>query len=80
MRLTVSPTAWQGLQRAATLKALALGEGRFELLVVMSLNADPPVLLLSKAFSDDALSEQQLMIEVGWLLEWATHCRETRLR
>lgn len=80
LQLTVSPAAWQKLQRAAALEAPTLGEGQFELLSVKTLNADPPVLLLSKAFSNGALSEQQFLIEVRWLLEWATHWRKIRLR
>lgn len=79
VQFSVAPEPWQELQAAAAREALTLGEGTFELVKTTPFHAEPPVLLLSKAFSDGTISEQQFLIEVRWLLEWATHWRKTRL-
>lgn len=81
LQLTASTAAWQKLQTAAAREGITMGEGQFTLAeATTKLNADPPVLMLSKPFTDGAMKEQQFLIEVRWLLEWATHWRKTRLR
>lgn len=79
VQFTVAPEPWQELQAAAAREANTLGEGRFELVDRKIFHSDPPVLLLSKAFSDGKMTETQFLIEVRWLLEWATHWRKTRV-
>lgn len=79
VQFTAAPEPWQELQAAAAREAPTLGEGQFELVKKKVFHSEPPVLLLSKAFSDGSMSETQFLIEVRWLLEWATHWRKTRL-
>lgn len=79
VQFIVAPEPWQELQAAAAREANTLGEGRFELVDRKVFHSDPPVLLLSKAFSDGKMTETQFLIEVRWLLEWATHWRKTRV-
>lgn len=71
---------WQRLQAAAVREEATLGEGHFELVQEKLFHVDPPILLLTKAFDDGAMSDEQFIIEVGWLREWATHWRMQRMR
>lgn len=79
VQLSTSPAAWKKLQAAAQREAVTMGEGVFELVTTKTMNAEPPVLLLSKSFADGEMQEMQFVVEVRWLLEWATYWRKTRL-
>ncbi len=78
-QFTASKKPWQDLQTTAARESNTLGEGNFELVPTKLFNSDPPVLLLTKDFANGAISEEQFLIEVSWLREWATHWRKKRM-
>jgi hypothetical protein len=79
LQFNSSNKPWQRLQAAAVREKATLGEGHFELVQKKLFNVDPPILLLTKAFDDGSISDEQFIIEVQWLREWATHWRKTRM-
>lgn len=65
------PSTWDEMVRASKRESATLGEGQLELYTKQLFSFDPDVVLLTKAFEDEATKPGQFVVEVDWLLSAA---------
>lgn len=65
------PDTWDKMVRASKRETATLGDGDLELYTQALLGFERDVILLTKAFKDDAIQPAQFVVETDWLLSAA---------